>query len=349
MTLPNKIVGLLDFLANPQKDIEVFGMFGPGNLGDEAMLVAAGQALSPRRIVPSRRYPARPLLNGLVERRRRKHLLVGGGTLIHGGDTGWLDYVEMRARQGVEVSFFGTGMAFAEHQIVNESDPYRRWRAILRQARHVHLRGPDSVGLAERMGVRAGIFGDFGFLLHRPGLAAANRDRQDGPVGLSLGECLGDQDAFEDACVALVERLSRDHRLAFHVAVRTDLPATERVIARAGLAEGQYGIEAHYFDPYAFMHAISGYRVFLGLKLHAAGFAMVAGVPALMIAYLPKCHDFMAPLNADPRMTVPLPLDVDDVLARIGDVLADPRDFVVADRIAAIAATQRGTLARVYG
>lgn len=43
----NKILSLLDFLANPARDIEIFGMFGPGNLGDEAMRVPAKTAFRP--------------------------------------------------------------------------------------------------------------------------------------------------------------------------------------------------------------------------------------------------------------------------------------------------------------
>ncbi|MCE8471781.1 hypothetical protein LZ189_22505, partial [Rhodovulum sulfidophilum] len=86
-----KAAELLDFLVNPFRDIELFGMFGPGNLGDEAMLVAALDSLPRRRCTPWQSYPNRPALNRLIRNRRRRHLLVGGGTLIHGGRTGWLD------------------------------------------------------------------------------------------------------------------------------------------------------------------------------------------------------------------------------------------------------------------
>lgn len=113
----SKVHGLLDFLLNPRKDIEIFGMFGPGNLGDEAMLVAALATLPAYRCISWKSYPRYPLLNTLVRKRARKHLLVAGGTLIHGGDTAWLDYVEMRAMQGSEVSFLGTGIAFNDHEV----------------------------------------------------------------------------------------------------------------------------------------------------------------------------------------------------------------------------------------
>lgn len=343
----SKVHGLLDFLLNPRKDIEIFGMFGPGNLGDEAMLVAALATLPAQRCISWISYPQYPLLDTLLRKRARKHLLVAGGTLIHGGDTAWLDYVEMRVMQGCEVSFLGTGIAFNDHE-VGRSEQWNRWGHVLRGAKEVHLRGPASVDFASRMGARADVFGDFAFLLHEEAIPLKNHEDRDAVIGVNLGHCLGDQQKFEDAAVELLKRISTDHRIVFHAVVRSDLEVIGRVAARAGLDAGRARIEEHYFDPLGFMWSIRRYRAFIGLKLHAAGLAMVAGLPTVMLAYLPKCHDFMAPLGALGSVVVDLPIDIDTLLASLDQVLRNPAGCTVEAQIAALAAQQRLTAHRIY-
>jgi polysaccharide pyruvyl transferase WcaK-like protein len=253
----------------------------------------------------------------------------------------------MRAMQGSKISFLGTGIAFNDHE-VGRSAQWHRWGHVLRRAKEVHLRGPASVDFASRMGARAEVFGDFAFLLHDDAIPLKNHGERDPVIGVNLGHCLGDQQKFEDAAVELLKRISTDHRIVFHAVVHSDLEVIDRVAVRAGLDAERARIEEHYFDPLAFMQSIRRYRAFFGLKLHAAGLAMVAGVPTVMFAYLPKCHDFLAPLGARKSVVIDLPMDVDTVLASLDKVLGDPGSFAVEGRIAAIATQQRLTATRIY-
>ena len=77
----------------------------------------------------------------------------------------------------------------------------------------------------------------------------------------------------------MVKTLASDHPLVFHVVVNTDVQSTMRIISRAGIADSTYRIEHHYSDPNAFMESVRAHRAFIGLKLHAAGIAMVAQLP----------------------------------------------------------------------
>ncbi len=345
----HKTLRLVRFFCDYRRDIEVFGMFGPGNLGDEAMLVAAQATLPEHRLVPWQHYGKHPLLAGLIRRRGRKHLLVGGGTLIHGGDTKWLDYVEMRSKQGVCISFCGTGIAFTEEQKSNRSESFKRWQAILMRSTNIHLRGPHSAKLSTEMCGRGDVFGDFAFLLHRSDLRASESPDNRDTIGVNLGDCLGDQARFESSAIRLVQYLGRHHKLVFHAVVESDLDVTYRVIASAGLLEKSYHVEKHFYDPYAFMRSIRSYRAFIGLKLHAAGLSMVAGVPTLMIAYLPKCSDFMGVLPDAGNMLLHLPLDDEDAASRLDRLLDNPVQFTRDKQIAEVAAVQRETLARLFG
>lgn len=344
----HKALRLGSFLFDPRKDIEVFGMFGPGNLGDESMLVAAQENLPQRRLIPWQSYGNYPLLGSLLQWRHRKHLLVGGGTLIHGGNTGWLDYVESRFRQGVSVSFLGTGIAFTEEQISNRHSPFERWREIIMHSGEVHLRGPYSVKISNDMCGKGDVFGDFAFLLHHDGLRIRDQGNRSNTIGINLGNCLGDQKEFEQSAATLVRYLASHHQLAFHCVVASDLEVTLRVIEQAGLPASIYHVERHYFDPYAFMKSIRDYRAFLGLKLHAAGLAMICGVPSLMIAYLPKCFDLMAVLPQPEDMLLTLPLDIDLARSKIEKMLNNPDKFIREKQIGKIAVAQRNTLERIF-
>ena len=348
-SLSRKTAELLTFVADPRKDIEVFGMFGASNLGDEAMLVAARDVLGRRRTVPWKTYPHNSRLTSLVMRRVHRHLLVAGGTLIHGGQEGWLNYVETRFDQKADLSFFGTGMAFTEAEISEPSDRFRRWARILRATSEVNLRGPLSVRLCEMMGARARVFGDFAFLLHDPAIPLVDHGQRRDIIGLNFGNCQKDQDAFEGHCADLVRSLHPRHQLVFHVVVPHDLPPTRRIIQKAGLDPGRMRIEMHCSDPAGFMQAVRDHRAFLGLKMHAAGLAMIAGVPSLMIAYLPKCDDFMAPLTESRTMLVDLPLAPGVLEERLDAVLKAPDDFILTERIAAMSLRQRGQLQAHFG
>lgn len=312
------------------------------------MLVAALTSTPSRRCVPWQFMPNRPVLNHLIRARRRPHLLVAGGTLIHGGQTEWLDYIEMRADQGVEVPFFGTGIAFSKDQITSAYDPYRRWCKVLRRSKCVYLRGIDSVRQCRQMGASACTFGDFAFLLHQLDRPITRHGERDDVVGINIGECLGDQSKFEAACAAVVKHLGARYRLVFHVVVAKDMVATKRVIERSGLPDNVFRVEEHYFDPHRFMESIRGYRAFLGLKLHAVGLAMIAGVPSVMIAYLPKCLDFLSVFGPAKHVVLDLPLQVDEVLSKMQSAFDAPRAFIFVDKIARIAEAQRRVLQQVF-
>jgi len=288
-------------------------------------------------------------LDRLIEMRRRPHLIVGGGTLIHGGSTGWLDYVEMRARQGAKLSFFGTGISFTPEEMSSRTEAYRRWCNILKQTTDVHLRGPQSVAIAREMGSEATAFGDFAFMLHDPKVPLVDHLKRENSIGLNFGYCLADQHHFERQSIELVKKLAKSFKLKFYTVVETDASVTQRIIEKSGLNDAQYTVESHFYDPHAFMSSASNHRAFIGLKLHAAGLAMVAGVPTLMIAYKGKSFDFMAAIEPAYPGLVTLPLNANELYPRIEDLLANPQKYVVSDAVGELADRQRNLLSRVYG
>lgn len=343
-----KLAHAADRLLNPLNTIEVFGMFGSGNLGDEAMLVAARAHLPAHRHTSYQSYFEHPVLKSLLRHRPTRKLLVGGGTLVHGGKTGWLDYVEMRSRQGADVAFLGTGLAFMADQIEGSSPAFERWSQVMANAEHIYLRGPASVALARRMCGRGEEFGDFAFLLHQPHLTVKDHNLRDRVIGINVGLCLGDQADFESQIANIVRMLSRQFSIVFHAVVQSDIPVIYRVIARSGISERSYRVESDFFDPFAFMTKVRSYRAFVGLKLHAAGLALIAGVPALFVAYLPKCDDFVAPLGAGDELLIRLPLDLDGFAQKIDHLLEMPDRYCRNQAIESIQQRQRAIIAQIY-
>jgi hypothetical protein len=72
-------------------------MYDADNLGDEAMRDAGLAILPQGRVIPYVNRSKVRAVDWAIRARRRRHLVIGGGTLIHGasggGSSNWLDYV----------------------------------------------------------------------------------------------------------------------------------------------------------------------------------------------------------------------------------------------------------------
>lgn len=334
ISIAKSVIEYIDHVINPFRSIEIFGMFGAGNLGDEAMLVAASNVIPRFKSTSWKIFPNHPFLNKLACSKKRDQIIVVGGTLVHGGDSGWLDYVEMKVNQGSKISFFGTGIAFTDEQIKRRSLEYTRWQKILKSSETVCLRGAQSVQVCAGMGVAAEMFGDFAILLYDNEIPVRAHDRRDRVVGVNVGLCQGDQSAFEEQIADFISFLKNDFTIAFHAVVREDIDCINRVIKYANLENGSYYIKHNYFDPIDFMNCVKNYKAFIGLKLHAAGLAMMAGVPSIMISYLPKCHDFMSVFSEEKRQIIQdLPISSDALLSIFADMCEYPDKYIVTNEM----------------
>lgn len=330
----------IQFLFGSRSDIEVFGMFGPGNLGDEAMRITALRNFPRGRAVA---WPGRVMqpLQKLQKMKTRRHLIVGGGTLVHGGTTDWLDYVESRVHNGSKLWFFGTGFAFLPEQMSENYQPFARWSALLKKAEGIGLRGPISTRIAQQMGARADIFGDLAISLYPPCQGA--RRKVDKTIGLNFGHCLADQELFEENSAELLRRLLTRYKPTFYAVVKRDIEPTLRIATKAGMKPCEISLERHYWDPDHFMKKVSRHEAFLGLKLHAAGLSLLAGVPTVMINYLPKCEDFAAPISAT-NVLANLPIDVDAVEMQVEAAINFGEKWVDKEAISKISEAQKAKM-----
>lgn len=355
MPLINNIINCLGFFVDFRKDVEVFGMYHRTNLGDEAMRIAALSIIPNHRAVAVVSDSEFSLFNRMKRAKRRRELLLGGGTLIHGsndrGENHWLDYVEMRLNQGSRISVFGTGIAFHQTQIDETCESFKRWGRILKHASDLELRGPISQEIAASMGVNSFIFGDFVFSLFKQNVI---NQRQSLPsksnriIGFNIGECLGDQIAYENLCGNIIDKLSKEFFIRFFIVTCKDIQATANVIRKCNLKKTCYQVINNYVNTHEYIETVIHCDAFIGLKLHAAALAMISGVPTLLFEYLPKCRDFVLPIDLG-HCLLSLSLNRNAVELKIEDLLKYPENYINIDRIREFSDSQRRKIVLRFG
>ena len=357
MTISNKIkrfTEVASYTFDPRQDIELFGMYGHANIGDEAMR-DAGLAILPKgRVAPVVPESGIAWLRTKQVNRNRRFLVIGGGTLIHGGSAEghnpWLDYIENRVVAGAKITTFGTGVAFTDDQVSNGSSSALRWKKMLDRAQFVGVRGPRSQKTLSDLGVQAQVFGDAVFSLFDPTLTTNRTPIGQGPdriFGLNLGRCHQDQDRFNASMARIAGTIGQDFRIRVFVARPHDLPIAKTVMKLSGLASDRFEFVCTYIDARQYMKQVAECVAFTGIKMHTSGLAMVAGVPATLCSYRDKCRDFAIPIGMEHAL-YELPVDENHVLKLIEDSLKKPEDFTATSKIAEFAASQRQTAAQVF-
>jgi polysaccharide pyruvyl transferase WcaK-like protein len=309
------------------------GYVGHDNLGDDAVEQAIVGLLGDLPLVRARRTP--------VELRLRRRLvpgsdplvfILGGGTLI--GTHGECAPLERELARGVPAVTFGTGVrdpAFwsgPEDRLALE-----RAVAAVRRCRRVTVRGPRSATILADHGVPdVDVIGD-------PALSivdAAPLIRRTGRVALNLGSqdrIRGAPHTLLDAVTgAAVDLRDRGHELVLVPMHRLDLAPLRALAARLGPGVSLW---RDYLDVDATVALLAGCDLVVGQRLHAVVLAFAVGVPAISLAYNPKCDDFMASFDLG---DLALPTDratADTLRAAIADVFA--RHDAVAAHIRATA------------
>lgn len=262
---------------------------GVGNLGDDAMFLAARKLLAPARLIS--RAPAererRLSAIGLAGESYFRGAVLGGGTLIN---PMWRRAVEEAAAQRLPLWTFGTGVGscgFAQGPQV-ELDG---WRPLLEGFRSLGVRGPRSEAALHRLGLtRARAVGDPALALCRDAAPEpADPPRFALNLFLPAGESAADpmEEALAEAAGGRVARGWEPVPIALH---ETDLPALRRVLERLG-RETEGDLVAA--SPEAFFRRVAPCTVLLGVRLHSAVLACCCGVPPLLVGYRDKCFDFM--------------------------------------------------------
>ena len=266
------------------------GWVGRSNLGDEAMFEATSRLFAPIPLYLARR--GRGLLSTLL-RECPQLAMLGGGTLVGGPPYG--HKLASLLERGVPAIVFGTGVRLVDfwRAIGDQKTELESWREPLKACRYVGVRGPDSVASLAAIGIEAELLGDpavqfvqsADFHHPRPRTLGVN-------IGCARGLLWGREEQMLDGLVEFLRRrLGEGWLPEYFVVWPSDNRPTLEVIRRVGQRRPR--IHRVYHDAGDYLQRVRRVQVFIGVKLHSVMLAMCAGVPSLMVAYRPKCLDFM--------------------------------------------------------
>ncbi len=183
-------------------------------------------------------------------------------------------------------------------QDCNES--IEEWVNLINQFSFVGVRGPLSAHILRDCGVTVDInvVGDPCLLL-----APAPQDVDSRIVGINFGKAIGpvfgnaEEHTKRELATCMAQMHARGWRLRLLVVRPEDYRACRELVERSKVPPQDVSLYCEYNSPRNFMSEAKKCSVFIDYKLHATALAMTTGVPSIMLAYRPKCDDFMRSLD----------------------------------------------------
>lgn len=344
-----------DYLK-PQPVIGYIGWLGYANLGDEAMYVGF-QRMFPQFqfITTNDALPLELILHRHLIKRRPLYdvVFLGGGTLINGRR-----YLETLKREQVrhsELIVFGTGVRdpsfWQQHYPPEYAGDLAEWVSVLEQAAFVSVRGPQSANILAAHGLaQVQVIGDPALSLCTPRPADAPRGQT---VAINLG-CSGPMRGRQETLIEVMGRLSRHliesgWQVEFLPMHGSDLQLGRELMRTFDLPQISLWSEFQNIDKT--LDRIASYDLVIGQRLHAAVLACGLGVPAISLAYRPKCDDFMESIGQQNFALRTDQAGVDPILALMDDIMANYTEHcqqttAACDRLRQL---QRQIMAQVLG
>lgn len=305
------------------------GWLGYDNLGDEAMY-AAFREMFPQfqMILANDVHPIELILyHSLIKRQKLyEFIFLGGGTLINARK--YLDALQSKGLRDQPCIVFGTGVLdpdfWARHRPqVDYAQEMAQWIAVLERAAFVGVRGPQSAKILASYGFpNARIIGDPALSLCQPKRPETLSNRI---VALNLG-CSGPLWGSQQILNEVVGRLAQylldeGWQVEFWPMHPGDLRLGRQLIRDYHLKDVSLWTEFRNIG--RTMKRIHDYDLVIGQRLHAAVLACGSGVPAISLAYRPKCYDFMESIGMDPFAIKTDGVDLDKIVTLIEQIKAD--------------------------
>lgn len=270
------------------------GVHGGQNLGDEALRYAAENLFFRCTVLE---FPRKPHLARLAKVvLPLNNAVMAGGTLINQKDI-WLDVVAKYIPKIPNFIVYGTGVAHPEFW----HDRRREWSELLKECTFVGVRGPLSAQLlADVHFYQVEVVGD-------PALVFAfdQWDQSDSYIPESIGINIGwdrakqwgtQEHIFSEAArLATLARIT-GWKVKWFVVCPADIEITYRLATASGTTSDICHV---YNDPVKYMTLVKSCSVFVGTRLHSVVLATCAYVPSLMLAYRPKCMDYMLSIGQE--------------------------------------------------
>jgi polysaccharide pyruvyl transferase WcaK-like protein len=277
------------------------GFVGHDNLGDEVLWDQIRGAFAPMKLICA---PPRTshLRNRIIGLKKHDKVILGGGTLIGAnlpdGSNPFREEFHWFFSNARHVAAYGTGVGKLPEK-PEERTWLMEWKPLLEKFDYIGVRGPQSVESLAAIGIDAELMGDPACLISKgPGFWAPPRSNPK-ILGINLGPVQWRNDLdrakernFVEVLSGIVQQRAKDGwQIEFFAVTPDDLRLIDEVIAISSVRDCKIHKIYHSGDEY--LDAVKHVSAFLGMKLHSVVLAMCAGVPSIMVAYAPKCHDFM--------------------------------------------------------
>jgi polysaccharide pyruvyl transferase WcaK-like protein len=219
---------------------------------------------------------------------------LGGGTLIGDnladGSNPFRERFATVLNRTDRAVVFGTGVGMLSGN--GSPDAWLlEWEPLLRKCSYIGVRGPESVRSLEAIGIRAELLGDPACILAEgagywtPGPKA---------LGVNIG-AIKDGPAIDALLRFVGSKISEGWQPTFFDVCIDDAHIVRERLRRLG--HSGVPLRTIYTDSERYLEEVRSMTAFVGIRLHSVILAMCAGVPSVMLAYAPKCNDFMSSVD----------------------------------------------------
>lgn len=303
-----------------------WGWLGRGNLGDEALLQIICRLLKPVQLLEYHSFYRRGKFLERFQEKRLAGMMMGAGTLIN--SKGIYDVMWRYVRQGLPCFSFGAGVLDPEFYCNYEGydDFLDEWVELLGRFKVVTVRGYHSADILKRRGCESvRVIGD-PVLSFAPDFLPEKKIKR--VIGVNFGNTKGNSCLWGNSdrkVVGFVKELSCHLlSLGFEVRFFSVWINDDKIVADVAREIGG-NIQTYCFssDMTKYMDAVNGVDVFVGEKLHSVIGALCSYVPSIMLAYQPKCIDFMNSVSLDKYVVKTNELDVGRLEEMVSEILDD--------------------------
>ncbi len=274
------------------------GLTGLCNLGDALMYPLSKKLFQPAQLFDY--YPTGDTVRDSLTSAFDFGIL-GGGTLINGQVFG--PCLQRILDRDVPCIAFGTGVKDPAFwcDVSGYNQSLTEWADILNSFALIGVRGPQGAKALSRMGVKSpiSVIGDPSLSLTPLETHAPQPKRLGINFGQAIGPVLGDaEEQVRDGLERCIGHLQKSGwHITLFVVRPEDYSTCTSLLAGSGSNVATCEVCTEYVHARRYIEAVAHCTVFVGYKLHATALAMVAGVPSVMVAYRPKCEDFMESLG----------------------------------------------------
>lgn len=293
------------------------------NLGDIA-LAEAMDRIFPEAMLIDYTYNSKiKYLEKILRKDVFSYGCLGSGTLIFSPlNTNWFMNMKELMQKNIRFLFsFGTGVRSPDFFNDVTGEDIKEWVSCLKEFNLLSVRGKMSYELLSKYGIKdAHIIGEPALFFSRASISPKVKRKK---IGINISN----DNKFYDASDKLIEERFIQ---ILNVLVRegwgiTLFPCSindERLTLRvvAGLNNKNIKVFRRYLELKPYMQELERQDIFLGVRLHSVVLAFCTYTPSLMIAYQPKCYEFMETMDFPHYIVQSNELKTDFIIQKINEL-----------------------------